>query len=71
MAKKKMKCVFTSTQCKNCSLYIGRHYYMCYYGDSKARKRSKAITVGGKSDNASFKVPDLKLEVFDPFKTTL
>jgi hypothetical protein len=44
---------------------------MCYYGDSKTRKRSKAITVGGKGDNASFKVPDLKLEVFDPFKTTL
>jgi hypothetical protein len=70
MAKKKMKCVFSPQQCKNCSPYIARHYYLCYYGASRLKHRNRNIPVGSKN-NASFKIPDLKKEVFDPFKTTL
>lgn len=70
MAKKQMKCVFSRRQCKNCSLYIGRHYYMCYNGDPDERKINKDIPVGARS-GSNFEVPQLKREVFDPFKSAV
>jgi hypothetical protein len=30
MAKEKMVCPFTKRMCVNCSIYRGRHYYMCF-----------------------------------------
>jgi hypothetical protein len=30
MAKEKMVCPFTKKMCVNCSIYRGRHYYMCF-----------------------------------------
>jgi len=30
MAKKKMMCPFSGVGCKECTLYRGRHYFLCY-----------------------------------------
>ncbi len=30
MAKETMVCPISSKACKNCCLFIGRHYFMCY-----------------------------------------
>jgi hypothetical protein len=70
VAKKQMKCVFSKRQCKNCSLYIGRHYYLCYYGDPANGKVKKDIPIGTRS-GSDFEIPQLNHEVFDPFKGTL
>jgi hypothetical protein len=31
MAKTKMLCPFSKELCKECPLYRGRHYYLCFY----------------------------------------
>ena len=30
MAKHKIVCPFSGTACKECAVYRGRHYYLCY-----------------------------------------
>jgi hypothetical protein len=70
VAKKQMKCVFSRRQCKNCSLYIGRHYYLCYQGNQTNGKIKKDLPVGTRSGD-NFEVPQLKLKVFDPFNSTI
>jgi len=30
MAKQKMRCVFSEQLCRSCSLFRGRHYYLCF-----------------------------------------
>jgi hypothetical protein len=30
MAKEKMLCPFTGKLCRECALYRGRHYYLCF-----------------------------------------
>ncbi len=30
MAKQKMRCVFSEELCRECSLFRGRHYYLCF-----------------------------------------
>jgi len=30
MAKEKMVCPISKTMCVDCSIYRGRHYYLCY-----------------------------------------
>ncbi len=30
MAKQKMRCVFSEQLCRECSLFRGRHYYLCF-----------------------------------------
>lgn len=69
MAKNQMKCVFSVNQCKNCPVYIGRHYFLCYYG--KTGKRGNADKLVSRKSDRNFKIPDMKRDIFDPFKTTL
>lgn len=33
MAKEKMLCPFSDKACRECPLYRGRHYYLCYCSD--------------------------------------
>jgi hypothetical protein len=33
MAKSPMICPFSKTLCRECSFYIGRHYYLCFCKD--------------------------------------
>lgn len=48
MAKEDMLCPFSGQFCKECALYRGRHYYMCfskkYRGHLKTTKEIKADT---------------------------
>lgn len=34
MAKVKMTCPFSGKPCRECSVYRGRHYYLCFRGKS-------------------------------------
>ena len=50
MAKTDMLCPFTHRLCKECALYRGRHYYLCfckeyrgYIGESKENAKSGAL----------------------------
>ena len=78
MAKKEMVCPFVSRLCKNCAIYIGRHYYLCFsahYRGNKDRERS-ATHEGRGSDfdtgaKRYFEMPALKAGTLDPFDTTL
>ncbi len=74
MAKRGMLCPFSGRLCKNCSAYIGRHYFMCYkpgyrgyLGDEKrSRKENGAQSVTNRKTD--FSVPELKhRENLDPF----
>lgn len=35
MAKAKMVCPFSGKQCRECAVYRGRHYYLCFRGKSE------------------------------------
>jgi hypothetical protein len=71
MAKLKMKCPFSNNLCRNCSFYIGRHYFLCY----KPEYRGHINNPGNKKDKANgflnnvveFKVPVISTKSFDPF----
>ena len=45
MARKEMICPFSEKLCRDCALYIGRHYFLCYKpgykGYVKAARRSR------------------------------
>ena len=49
MAKTKMLCPFSKGLCRECPLYRGRHYYLCfctkyrgYLGDPKEKTKKKS-----------------------------
>lgn len=72
MAKLKMKCPFSDRLCKNCSFYIGRHYFLCYKpeyrghiensGNGKTKKPK-----GYLNSVLDFKIPQIDTNSFDPF----
>lgn len=35
MAKKPMVCPFSKKLCRECSFYVGRHYYLCFFREYK------------------------------------
>ena len=75
MAKVSMKCPFSGVLCKDCPIYRGRHYYLCfcekYRGSLPGAK--KELPVSKKGSNGAFEMPsEIKgVEVFDPFKFDL
>jgi hypothetical protein len=76
MAKKEMKCPFSGKLCKNCALFIGRHYYLCfndrYRGYIKNRKAMVSNLPVGAPNTGSITVPRLKnKEAYDPFNVVL
>ena len=68
MAKETMLCPISGRACRNCPLFIGRHYFMCYAKSRhpgpervvKIQAEPAAIKAHGK-----FKLPELT--GFDPF----
>ena len=75
MAKIGMICPFSGGLCKECPLYRGRHYFLCFCekyrghldgpGDTTERTTSPA---SGLSPTRRFEIPVLKLEsAIDPF----
>ena len=71
MAKLDMKCPFSQKLCKNCSFYIGRHYYLCYKpeyrGHIQHSGKRKAKPNGYLSNVIDFKMPSINFKAFDPF----
>ena len=70
MAKEKVVCPFSKGLCKECALYRGRHYYLCYYpayrgylGGNKKKGRGR---VGARE--GLFSLPDIKVKTMDPFQ---
>lgn len=37
MAKVKMMCPLSGKTCKDCAIYRGRHYFLCFSGEYKGR----------------------------------
>ena len=76
MAKTKMMCPFSDKLCKECALYRGRHYYLCFcekyrgYMD-ETRQGSKAkpsFALGTGAVNRKFEIPLVKPKnAVDPF----
>jgi hypothetical protein len=79
LAKREMICPFFGGLCKNCAVYIGRHYYLCFSTDYRGylgpkRKASRSVSYsapGARSAKKRFRMPILKARVFDPFGADL
>jgi len=75
MAKRKMLCPFSGELCKECPLYRGRHYYLCF--NEKYRgcliKGEKAPPTSRQNSSSKFEIPPevRALGVLDPFKFDL
>jgi hypothetical protein len=78
MAKKRMLCPFSGKLCKECPLYRGRHYYLCFckeyrgYLDEPGEAIMAAPPALGISPEKKFKIPSLNPgNAIDPFTTTM
>ena len=73
MAKAKMMCPFSGILCKDCPVYRGRHYYLCF-----CEKYRGYLTESGKippalrkSSNGKFEMPSLPTRTKDPYIDSL
>lgn len=70
MAKRRMLCPFSGELCKDCPVYRGRHYYLCFCEKyrgylSESGKTPPALRTGS---NGKFEMPTIKLKgSLDPF----
>jgi hypothetical protein len=76
LAKKEMVCPFLGGLCKNCAIYIGRHYYLFdstkyrgYIGRRKAVRKARTHHAFRAKPKNNFKIPVIKTEALDPFNT--
>jgi len=75
MAKITMKCPFSGVACKECPVYRGRHYYLCfcekYRGSLPGAGKSKSTSKKG--SNSAFEMPPEveEVKVLDPFEFDL
>jgi len=77
LVKKKVVCPFSGRPCKNCAVYLGRHYYLCsstnyrgFLGRAKATDKAVARRpFSGKTKKV--KVPIVKTGALDPFDADL
>jgi len=78
MAKEDMLCPFTGKLCRECSLYRGRHYYLCFNKKYRGHlekpggntKVIKPLTSEAKP-GWQFEVPAKMPSAIDPFKTPM
>jgi hypothetical protein len=78
MAKEDMLCPFSGKLCKECPLYRGRHYYLCFSKKYRGHlEKSEGVTKGtnpGTSEakpDEQFEVPVKMPSAIDPFKRPL
>jgi hypothetical protein len=77
VAKEKMMCPFSGGLCKECALYRGRHYYLCFYekyrgylGEPGESAKQNPSFVPGTRSNGSFEMPSIiRTSAMDPFVT--
>ncbi len=69
LAKKEMICPFSGRLCRNCAIYTGRHYFLCYaknYKGSLVRERGEGELFHQKPQRA-FAIPEINIKALDPF----
>jgi hypothetical protein len=73
-----MICPFLGAACRNCAIYIGRHYYLCYSTNyrgyiGRRRAANKGVThrTFSAAPQKNFKIPKIEFGVLDPFDTVL
>jgi len=78
MAKEDMLCPFTGNLCRECSLYRGRHYYLCfskkYRGhleNSGGANKGTNPEISEEEYNEHFKPLTKMPSAIDPFKTPM
>ena len=78
MAKREMMCPFSDRLCRNCAVYIGRHYYRCFFENYRGYvyqpKEDDAAGASPANDTypeGDFKIPAVTSKVLDPFAVTL
>jgi len=79
VAKTKMMCPFSNELCKECALYRGRHYYLCfckkyrgYLDEPKEVTKVNVLTASVTSSNDKFEMPSIiPTSAIDPFAITL
>jgi hypothetical protein len=75
MAKITMKCPFSGVACKECPVYRGRHYYLCFCEKYRGSlpQTIKAPAESKKSSDGKFEMPPEVegVKVFDPFEFDL
>ena len=75
MAKTRMICPFSGELCKECPLYRGRHYYLCFCEKYRGHLEEPGETAetttppaSGLSSNKKFEIPSIKpRSAIDPF----
>jgi hypothetical protein len=77
VAKEKMICPFSNELCKECALYRGKHYYLCfcqeyrgYLGESEEGTKEHSRPVPGARWSGKFEIPStISTRAIDPFVT--
>jgi hypothetical protein len=77
MAKEDMLCPFTGKLCRECGLYRGRHYYLCFSKKYRGRlEKSEGATEGNPGTSEAeydehFEPLTKMPSAVDPFKTPM
>jgi hypothetical protein len=69
MAKTSMLCPFSGTLCKDCPVYRGRHYFLCYCEKYRGclPQALKDLPLAKKNSNGKFKMPSFPNRTKDPY----
>jgi hypothetical protein len=78
MAKVKMICPLSGNLCKDCAIYRGRHYFLCFVEEYRGRvdepgeitKTSEALSPEMRSARKFEIPPDLPVKAYDAFRDT-
>jgi hypothetical protein len=78
MAKEEMLCPFSGKLCRECPLYRGRHYYLCFSKKYRGHLEKPEGATGGANPGTSeaetderFDAPAKMPSAIDPFKRPL
>ena len=75
MAKENMMCPFSGKLCRNCPIYRGRHYFLCF--DEKYRGHITGVDSDIKKNTLAkpenktkdfIQIPEKMSSAFDPFE---
>jgi len=67
MAKEKMLCPFSGKLCKECPLYRGRHYYLCFNKSYRGHLENPEEAAGKNKPGEPVWAPDKMPSAVDPF----
>lgn len=74
MAKKEMICPLSGRLCRNCAVYTGRHYFLCYsksYKGSLGIREDEEWRRGHQKPERTFAIPEIDIKALDPFDIDL